>query len=408
MKLSNGARVVLKPTDFKNDQVLLSAYSPGGYSLYETADHQSAVNADDIVSECGISDYSTSDINKLMAGKNVSAGPYIDEYYEGVTGSSVPKDMESMFQLIYLYFTEPRKDSVMFESLVSLQKSYFKNALSSPETYFSDQFKRAKTQNHPRADVIPTEEEFSKIDIDRLYEIYTDRFADASDFTFFIVGSFKTDSIKPLIENYLASLPSTRRAENWKDMGIRPPAKKVDVPVYKGNDPKSLVGLYFEIPVTWDPKQDHIFESLGELLEIRYIDVIREELSGAYTINASADMGMVPYSRALINIMIPCSPDNADNLTEVAIKEIRNIQNNGVSAEDLVKVKEAQRRSLEKNLKENGFWTGQLVNGYRYNDPELITRYAGWINELTSEQIQNAAKMIDLKKYVRVVLYPEK
>jgi zinc protease len=407
MKLSNGARVVLKSTDFKNDQVLFSAYSPGGYSVYETADHHSALFADGIISECGIADYSVSDITKLLAGKNVSANPYIDDYFEGITGSSVPGDLESLFQLIYLYFTDPRKDSAMFESLVALQKNYYKNALASPETYFSDQFERAKTQNHPRADVIPDESVFSALKLDRLYEIYNDRFADAADFTFFIVGSFKTDSIKPFVENYLASLPSTKRAENWKDMGIRPPSKKTDLSVYKGNDPKSRVGLYFEVPVTWDPREDHVFESLGQLLDIRYTDVIREELSGAYTISASADMGMVPYPRALLSIMIPCSPDNTKNLTKVAINEIRNIQKNGVKPEDMVKVREAQRRMLERNLKENSFWLNQLITGYRYNDPELLTKYEGWINELTSEKIQAAANKINLKMYVRVVLYPE-
>ncbi|HEX2395191.1 MAG TPA: insulinase family protein [Bacteroidales bacterium] len=408
LKLSNGSRVVLKQTDFKNDQVLFSSYSPGGYSVYSTEDHQSAVNADDIIPECGVDGYSLSDLTKLLAGKNISASPYISEYFEGITGSSVPKDLETMFQLVYLYFTKPRKDTVMFNSIVSLQKSYLKNALSDPETYFSDWFTRAKTQDHPRADVIPTVEEFSKINIDRLYEIYNDRFADASDFTFFIVGSFNQDSIKPLIEKYLASLPATKRGENWKDMGIRPPSKKTDLPVYKGSDPKSLIGLYFEIPQTWDPEQDHAFESLGQLLDIRYNDIIREELSGAYTINASADMGMIPYSRAIINVIIPCSPENTDKLTKVAIAELQNIQKNGVSPEDLVKVKEAQRRGLEKNLKENGYWISQLLTGYRYNDPEMMLKYAEWTNSLTSEKIQEAARRIDLKKYVRVVLHPEK
>ncbi len=408
MKLSNGARVVLKPTDYKNDQVLFSSYSPGGYSVYSAADHQSAVNADDFLSECGVAGYSSSEITKLLAGKSVSASPYISEYFEGITAYSVPRDIESMFQLIYLYFTQPRKDSTMFASLLSLQKDYYRNALSSPESYFSDQFTRAKTQNHPRADVIPAEKEFEAISLDRMVEIYNDRFADVSDFTFFIVGSFKTDSIKPFIETYLASLPSIKRQESWKDMGIRPPAKKTDLKVYKGNDPKSRIGLYFEFPVSWDPAQDYIFESLGQLLDIRYTDVIREELSGAYTINASADMGMVPYSRALLNIIIPCSPENTEALTKAAISEIQKIQKEGVKAEDLAKVKEAQRRSLEKNLKENNYWTSQLLNGYRYNDPELITRYAAWIDELSSEKLQEAAKMINLKKFVRVVLYPEK
>jgi zinc protease len=408
MKLSNGAKVILKPTDFKNDEVLLRAYSPGGYSVYEAVDHQSASFSDDIITECGVADYSVSDLSKLLAGKNVSVSPYIDAYFEGINGSSTPKDIESMLQLAYLYFTQPRKDSAMFESIMSLNKGYVKNALSNPEAYFQDQFVRAKTQNHPRADIMPTEQDIEQVNIDRLYEIYKDRFADASDFTFFIVGAFKIDSIKPLIENYLAGLPSTKRQESWKDLGIRPPARKTDVPAYKGNDPKSVVGIYFESAAPWDPAEDHVLESLGQLLSVRYIDVIREELSGAYTVGASGDLGKIPYSRTTMSIFIPCSPENTDKLTKVAINEIRNIQKNGVSDEDLVKVKEAQRRDLEKNMKENSFWIGQLVSGYRNDDPVLITRYADWTNGLTSEKLQATANKINLKNYVRVVLLPEK
>ena len=168
------------------------------------------------------------------------------------------------------------------------------------------------------------------------------------------------------------------------------------------------MGIYFETNQPWDLREDHALESLGQLLGIRYIDVIREELSGAYHVGAAADLGRIPYSRAFLNVMIPCSPDNTDKLTQVAIDEIASIQKNGVKPEDLVKVKEAQRRELERNMKENGFWIGELANGYRNDDPALITRYSEWINNLTSEEIQAAANKFDLKNYVRVVLYPEK
>jgi zinc protease len=398
---------VLKPTDFKNDEVLFSAFSPGGYSVYALNDHQAANYADDIVNECGFANYSPSDISKLLAGKNVSAGPYISDYFEGFTGSSAPRDLESMLQITYLYFTQPRKDSALFKSIMSLQKDYFRNAASSPETYFEDQFIRAKTQNHPRADVIPTENELDQVKMDRLFEIYLDRFGDASDFTFFLVGSFHTDSIKPLIETYLASLPALKRLETGKDMGIRPPDRKTDQRVYKGNDPKSRVGIYFESHEPYDPIEDHIFESLGQLLSIRYLDVLREEMSGVYSIGASCDLVRMPYAHTSLNIIIPCSPDNTDKLTTAAINEIMTIQKKGVTAEDLTKIKEAQRRDLERNLKENGYWMGQLMEVYKYNDPGLITQYSSRIDAVTSERLQEAARKIDLKNYVRVVLYPE-
>ena len=185
-----------------------------------------------------------------------------------------------MMQLVYLSFTSPAKILPLFSSFIVKQKGVIKNLLSDPENYFSDQYNRIKTQNNPRADVIPTEKkDIVEINRRRVYEIYHDRFADASDFTFFIVGSFKTDSIKPLIETYLASLPSIRRTESWKDMGIRPPAKKTDKSIYMGSDPKSLVVMYFETQEAWDPLQDHIFESLAQLLNIRFIEKLRERKS---------------------------------------------------------------------------------------------------------------------------------
>lgn len=408
MKLSNGAKVVLKPTDFKNDQILFGAYSSGGYSVYEMGDHFSAYLCDDLISQFGVGNYSLNDLTKMMAGKTVSLTPYIDEYYEGVNGSASPRDLESMFQLNYLYFTQPRKDSAMYVSLMKMQKDFFKNSLSSPETYFRDQFIQATTQNNRRADVIPTEKEMESVNLNRMMEIYRDRFSDASDFTFFLVGSFKVDSIKPFIENYLASLPSTRRQESWKDMGIRPPSKKTDVSAYKGTDPKSLLGLSFEMPTEWSFKADYDFESLSQLLEVRYLDVIREELSGAYTMSTSGNVGKIPYSRYSVKVVVPCSPDNVSTITKAALNEIKTIQVSGVKPEDLAKVREAQKRDLEKNLKENSFWLSELMKGYRYDYPELILDYDKWNRELTSDVIRNAANQINLKNYVRVALYPEK
>jgi zinc protease len=407
MSLSNGAKVVLKNTDFKNDEILFRATSAGGYSLYDLPDYQSALYASDIVDASGLALYSPNDLSKLLAGKNVSLAPYIGPYFEGLNGSVAPRDLETMMQLAYLSFTQPRKDSALFESFIAKQKGVIKNLLSDPENYFSDQYNRIKTQNNPRADVIPTEKDIDNINFNRVFEIYHDRFADASDFTFFFVGSFKIDSLKPLIETYLASLPSIRRTETWKDMGIRPPSKKTDKSVYMGSDPKSIVAMYFESPEPFDPLQDHLFESLAQLLNIRYIEKLREEMSGVYGMGIRINLNKIPYSHLEISLNIPCAPENTDKLTKAALDEIRNIQKNGVTDDYVNKVKEAQRRDLEKNLKENGYWIARLIDVYRYNDPGLISQYTERINAVNSASMQAAAKKIDLDKYVRVVLYPE-
>ena len=157
-----------------------------------------------------IADYSPNDLNKLLAGKVVSVNPYIGAYYEGINGTSTPGDLESMMQLVYLTFTQPRKDSMLFTSFITKQKGVVKNLLSDPENYFRDQYNRIKSQNHRMGNYVPTEADIDKITFNRVFDVYRERFADASGFTFFFVGSFKTDSLKPLIETYLASLPSTK------------------------------------------------------------------------------------------------------------------------------------------------------------------------------------------------------
>ncbi|NJK86084.1 MAG: insulinase family protein [Bacteroidales bacterium] len=198
LKLSNGAKVILKPTDFKNDEVIMRAESWGGQSLYPLEDDMSAKHAAAIINESGVGEYSKTDLQKLLAGKTVSVSPYISLYSEGISGSASPKDLETMFQLLHLYFTSPRKDQSSFESYISKQKAYYKNMLASPVQYFVDKYNQIKAGNNPRANTIPQEDEWNEINFDRVYEIYNDRFADASDFVFYIVGSFNPDSIKPL------------------------------------------------------------------------------------------------------------------------------------------------------------------------------------------------------------------
>jgi zinc protease len=191
MSLSNGAKVILKPTDFKNNEILFRAYSAGGYSVYDLPDHQSAVNAADIVGECGLANYSPNDINKLLAGKIVSVNSYINAYQEGFNGSAAPADLESMMQLVYLGFTQPRKDSTLFTAYITKQRGIIKNLLADPENYFIDQYTRVRTQNNPRADMmIPTEADIDKINYNRVFEIYNDRFSMLQIYVFLWV--FKT------------------------------------------------------------------------------------------------------------------------------------------------------------------------------------------------------------------------
>ena len=200
LTLANGVKVVLKQTDFKNDEVLISAFSPGGSSLYSNEDYPNASNVARIVSTSGISNFDLPQLQKKLTGKTFRVSPYIGELYEGFNGFSSPKDMETALQMIHLFFTNPRKDEAALQSYIAKQSSVFKNLMANPDFWFSDQVMKIAYRNHPRRG-FPTEGDLKKIDLDRAFEIYNERFADASDFTFMFVGNFEMDKIKTITSN---------------------------------------------------------------------------------------------------------------------------------------------------------------------------------------------------------------
>ena len=408
LRLSNGAHVILKPTNFKNDEVLLSAYAFGGHSIYPDKDHFTALNADGIVQESGVDSLSNSDISKVLAGKSVYVSPAISYNTELISAQSKTEDLESMFQLLYLYFTDPRVDESAFNSYITKRKNLYENLRKEPQNYFFDQYNRAKAQNNPRGDYLPEPEDWAKIDFKRAIEIYRDRFADASEFTFIIVGAFDPKVVKPLIEQYIASLPDLGRKETYVDLGIRPPKEKIIKDVFKGSDPKSLAILYFEKEVPWNAHDAFMLGVLSDILMFRYIDVLREEMSGVYTVRARASMQKIPYSCATLQIMMPCAPENVDSLVSTAISELVKIQKDGVGENEIIKAKETRRRTLETNLESNSYWLRAIQDALMYENSLQDVTKEDLIGEISSEEIQRIAnKYFDTDRYLEVVLYPE-
>ncbi len=409
LTFSNGIKVVLKPTDFKADEILMTAYSPGGYSLFSDSVYFSAANADGIVSESGVKDFSQTDLQKFLSDKNVSVSPYISNLQEGFNGNTTPKDLETLLQLTYLYFTDPRQDTSAFQSYISKNKAVFQNLLSNPQYFYYDKVARILSQNHPRGGGYPTLKDWEGITYDEAWQSYDDRFEDASDFTFFFVGNFEVETLKPLLSTYLGSLPDIERQESWKDVGVRPPKGVVEESIKKGTDPKSMVNLTFTGDFAYSREEAYKLNSLVQALNIKLIEKIREEKSGVYGISAQASAEKYPYEHYSITIAYPCAPENVDDLTQAVFEEIENIRKNGPTAQDLQKVKEAQRREMETNLKENGFWLSNLQRYYfMKQDPSAIMEYEEIISALTTEELKETANQyFNMDRYVKVVLYPE-
>lgn len=407
--LSNGVKVVLKPTDYKADQIVMRAFSPGGMSLVGDDKAFSANFLSQLASESGLKKLSRVQLTKMLAGKRASASIFLSEQFENINGNSTPKDLETMLQLAYLQFAEINLEPAAFDSFVNKQKKFLPDLISSPQTYFYDQVGRVMSQNHPRFYPFPTLEQLDKIKLDEIKAVYAERFADASDFTFVLVGNFELEKIKPLILKYLGNLPNKKRVEKWKDLGIRPPDGKVEKTVRKGVDQKSLVQVIFTGPAKYDRDEARSISALGELLTIKLIEILREEKSGVYGVSAFGSISKIPYERFNFTIGFPCGPENVESLTNAAIAEVVKVQNGQIDDKDLAKVKEARRVRAREDDRRNEYWLNgisqSLIQGLDLYTLEEIEKRIDGITKADLQAIAKKYLKIDERK--QFVLFPE-
>jgi zinc protease len=408
-RLSNGVRVLLKPTDFKDDEVLMSAVSPGGLSLVPDADYVSGQFASTLVQLSGYGDFDITQLQKFLAGKAVSIQPSLDDRTEGLSGGASPKDLETLLQLTWLAFSAPREDSVAFRSVMTRFRGILENQQASPDKAFSDTLTVTMAQHHPRA-VPVTLATLDRIDRDRAFDIFRDRFADASDFTFVFAGNIDLATMRPLVERWLASLPATRRTETWRDTGIRPPTGVVTKVVRKGIEPKSQTAIVFSGPFEYSRENVQALTTLTDVLEIRLRDVLREELGGTYGVQIGQSATRDPWSQYSVTISFGAAPERLDSLASVVFEEIERVKANGPDAATLQKVKETQRREHETSLRRNGYWVSRLVSATLQGiEPDQLADVPALIDGVTSGSVADAAKRWLLAdRYVRVSLMPER
>lgn len=406
--LANGIRVVLKSTDFKNDEIVFSAFSPGGHSLVPDSLIIPATAACDVVEECGVDGFTSIQLRKIMAGSLVSVRPTLSDAFEGFSGSCSPRDLEKAFQLIYLYFTAPRRDSSAFLAYRARQEEYVKRRSSEPYEVFRDTLSVTLNQYDYRQRPW-SPELIEELDLERSLAIYRDRFADASDFTFVFVGALDLETTRPLVRTYLASLPDLDRMETWRDLTPERPRGVVAKEVRRGVEKKSQVALVFPSGLRWSTTTVHRIRSMATALQIRLRERVREEMSGTYGIGVWPSLTRYPREECLTWISFGCDPHRVDELVAAVLDEISAMQESGPDSLLLTKVKEGQRRQFEKNLKENQFWQVALHNAYLHGQPvEEILDYPTLVESLSADDIRNAARAcFDQARYVKTVLYPE-
>jgi zinc protease len=406
--LANGVRVVLAPTTFKQDEILFRAVSPGGTSLASDADFVPAETAAEVIGAGGLGRFSETNLEKVLAGKNVGVRPEIAETFEGLRGGSSRKDLETMFQLIYMTFTQPRADGEAYQTMLRNLRQTLANRSAQPETAFNDTLEDALSQGHLRSKPL-SPALINQMNLDKTLAFYKDRFADASDFTFVFVGSFDVDGIKPLVEKYLGTLPALRRRETARDTGMRPPAGIVDRKVVKGLDPKSEVTVVFTGQFQNDQAHRILLRAMAETLEGNLQRLLREDLGGTYGVSVRPNFEKVPQQAYRLTISFACDPTRTDDLVKTLFRAIDDFRASGPSAGQIADARLALVRDLETNSRENGYLLNQLAFKYQYNeDVGEVFNLRTFYDQLTASAVRDAARMyLDPTHYVRVTLMPE-
>ncbi|MFN0253143.1 MAG: M16 family metallopeptidase [Kofleriaceae bacterium] len=405
--LSNGIKVVLKPTDFDAEQVTVSGDSPGGLAMADNKVWPSARFADDVVALGGVSDIDDDTLEKVLAGKRLQVSATISETTESVDGDASIKDLETMFQLMYLKMTAPRKDEAVFGTWKQAVREQLANQRRQPGAVYAIESQELLYKKHLRR-TAPVAEDIDKIDLDKAMAFYKDRFGDASDFTFVIVGAFEPAKIKPLVETYLASLPGKGRKEKEKDVGIRRAGGSIKKSWPLNSEPKAQVSLSFYGDETWSRDKDRDMFVLGHVLEMRLREILREDMGGVYGVGAGGWIARRPRGERAFGIEFGCAPDAVDKLIKASLDEIAGVQKEGATAEQLEKIKAQFLRERETQIKTNGFWIGWLASTYRFgDDPTLVTDPSKMIARMTSDNVKAAAKkFLPKAPYFQAVLMP--
>lgn len=408
LTLSNGIKVLLKKTDFKNDQIIFSSFSKGGTSVASDTDFKSAQMVG-LIAQNGVGEFNPTQLNKLLAGNTGRGGTYIADLYQGFSGSASPKDLETSFQMVYAYATNPRKDAEIFTKKISDIKVGMANKNANPASVFSDTTQAVLTSYHKRA--MPFNlEDLEMVSLDKAFDFYKARFADASEQTFVIVGNFDMNTIKPLIETYLASLPSLNKKQDYVDAGIRSPKGKISKTVYKGLEDKASVELFIHGDYEFNAENNVHLDALKAALEIKLLERLREKESGVYSPSITLSLEKYPAAHYYFNISFSCSPANVEKLIEASLDEVNKIKTSGASTDDISKFKSEEQRQVELNLRNNNYWLNYITN--RLQNAEDLGQLLKDKERLESISVEStkaaAQKYLGEDNYIRLVLLPEK
>lgn len=394
--LSNGAKVIYKRTDFKKDQIVMTATSPGGTSLFADADLINSKVIDGVIGLGGVGQFSNTELSKVLAGKRAAVSPYISGVAEGLNGEASPKDLETMMQLTYLYFTQPRQDKDAYQAWYQRTYTTLQNLKTNPDMQMRDSLMHLLYDGNPRKKPL-TSEELQQVSYERIGQLYKERFANAGDFTFVFVGNVDEAELKPLVEKYIASLPAKGKPEVYKEVEPRMVSGQVEkifsMPMAT---PKVRVMNFVSGSIEYNLKNVLKMAMLRQVMDIVYTETIREQEGGTYGVGTSGLVSLQPSNQYYFMYDFDTSEDKKERLSERAYVELVNIAEHGPNLEAFSKVKEYLLKKHAEDVKENGYWMNQIVTRERFNK-ETTTAYSETLNALTMDDIRDFAKQLIAK-----------
>lgn len=408
LTLSNGVKVIIKKTDFKADEIRMKGVSLGGSSLFPDSE---IINIEslDAIGVGGLGNFSAVELDKVLAGKKASVNYGIGGMTETVNGSCSPKDLETMLQLTYLTFTAPRRDEDAFASYKNRNKAALQNQELNPNVAFGDSIKATIYSHHPRA-ISMKADMIDKINYDKLMEMYKDRYKDASDFTFIMVGNVDVAKDKELIAEYLGALPTINRKETFKDtkMNMRKGVYKNEF-IRQQETPKASVLVLYNGDCKYNQKNNVLMSMTSQILNLIYTEKVREDEGGTYGVYVGGNLSKYPKETAFLQIVFDTAPEKKDRLMQIIFAEAENLGKTGPSAENLNKVKEFMLKKHKEDLKENRYWLGN-IDEYLFTGVDMTKDYENLVNSITAKDIQNFAnELLKQKNQVEVsMISPEK
>lgn len=410
LMLANGVRVVLKPSTFKQDEIIFSAYRPGGLAALPAELDLAGKFLPGYFGEAGLGAFSKTDLQRLLAGKKVGLLLRLDPHVDQIRGGCSAADLETALQLLHLALGEPRRDAAAYQNVTALNHTFETNVLLNPALSFINDTIVRRFGDHPRTvRFVQTEQAWQGLTLDKVLDTHRRRFGTAGGFTFFFAGNFTVAAIEPLLARYLGSLPADAGSHPWQELGPRQIAGPFQEVFERGSDPKALLLFYDDRETDWSLRDTHLLWSLGNILQRSLLDKLRIEQGSVYTLKVASTLEKMPYSHYSLEVALPCSPENVPEVAKALDMAIERIRTDGPTAEEIQKEVESQKQAQLKEAESNGDWLWKLDLIYKYDEGfGRLTSPTALLELVTTDNLKTAAqKYWRTDQWVRFELRPK-